>query len=61
MTVPYYERKEKRIELAMAALCESVGCRVVFQGDPRENTVKIVCLDGFTNDWGGEGLCVPTS
>lgn len=33
--------------------------RVLFSGDPRGCTVKIVCPNGFTNDWGKEGVCVP--
>jgi hypothetical protein len=27
----------------------------------RGNTIKVVMPDGYTNDWGREGLCVPTS
>lgn len=34
---------------------------VVFSGDPRGCTVKLVFADGFTNDFGKEGYCVPTS
>jgi hypothetical protein len=34
---------------------------VQFSGDPRGCTVKIVCRNGFTNDWGKEGVCVPTN
>jgi hypothetical protein len=33
---------------------------VIFSGDPRGCTVKLVFADGFTNDWGNEGYCVPT-
>ena len=55
------EKKEKRIEERLASLCRSIGCGVSFQGDPRGVTIKITVPDGFTNDWGKEGLCVPTS
>lgn len=34
---------------------------VIFSGDPRGCTVKLTFKDGFTNDFGGEGYCVPTS
>lgn len=33
---------------------------VLFSGDPRGATVKLTFADGFTNDWGKEGYCVPT-
>lgn len=54
-------RKEERITEKVVKLCESIGCKAVFQGDPRGNTLKIVVPDGYTNDWGREGICVPTS
>lgn len=41
---------------------EGIGCKgVVFSGDPRGATVKLVFHDGETNDWGKEGWIVPTS
>lgn len=51
---------------ACRAKCEQAAKRlgakgVVFSGDPRGCTVKLVFEDGFTNDWGKEGYCVPTS
>lgn len=33
---------------------------VIFSGDPRGCTVKLTFADGFTNDFGKEGFCVPT-
>lgn len=39
----------------------SVGSSARFSGDPRGATIKLACSDGFTNDWGKVGLCVPTS
>lgn len=32
---------------------------IVFSGDPRGCTVKLIFKDGYTNDWGREGYCVP--
>ena len=55
------ERKEKRIEEKLIALCAKFSCKPVFGGDPRGNTIKIQVPDGYTNDWGREGICVPTS
>lgn len=55
------EQKEQRIQARVEDLCNRFGCRPVFQGDPRGNTLKIQVPDGYTNDWGREGICVPTS
>lgn len=55
------EKKEERIQAKVTELCAEFGCKPVFQGDPRGNTLKIVVPDGYTNDWGREGVCVPTS
>lgn len=39
----------------------AAGCvRVIFSGDPRGCTVKLVFPDGYTNDFAKEGYCVPT-
>ncbi len=54
-------RKEERITGKIETLCASIGCKPLFSGDPRGNTIKIKVPDGFTNDWGHEGICVPTS
>jgi len=54
-------KKEARIVERVEKLCETIGCKPIFQGDPRGNTLKIQVPDGYTNDWGNEGLCVPTS
>jgi hypothetical protein len=53
--------KEKRIQKKVTELCALFGCVPIFQGDPRGHTLKIACRDGFTNDWGKEGISVPTS
>src|SRR5215469_3057592 len=55
------EAKEARIREKVTILCERFNCKPVFQGDPRGNTLKIQVPDGYTNDWGREGICVPTS
>lgn len=55
------EKKEQRIQKAVTELCQLFQCTPVFGGDPRGNTLKIVVPDGYTNDWGREGICVPTS
>jgi hypothetical protein len=50
------------VRTAIAEVAERIGAKgVVFSGDPRGCTVKIVCRNGFTNDWGKEGVCVPTN
>lgn len=54
-------KKEARIEAKVTELCATIGCKPIFQGDPRGNTIKIQMSDGFTNDWGNDGVCVPTS
>src|SRR6266581_8123789 len=53
--------KESRIERKVTELCAEFECKPVFQGDPRGNVLKIQTPDGYTNDWGREGICVPTS
>jgi len=55
------EAKEERIQAAVTKLCVSIGVTPVFGGDPRGNTLKIAVPDGYTNDWGREGIGVPTS
>ncbi|KKN16588.1 hypothetical protein LCGC14_0974280 [marine sediment metagenome] len=35
-------------------------CDVLFSGDPRGCTVKLVLPNGETNDFGKEGWCIPT-
>jgi len=39
---------------------EAGASGVLFSGDPRGCTVKLVFADGFTNDFAKEGYCVPT-
>ena len=49
------ERKEK----AVAKLMKPYGIDCVFNGDPRGAPIKLKLPTGKTNDWGGEGYCVP--
>ena len=54
--LPELKRCRENIQANAAAL----GAKgVVFSGDPRGATVKLVFPDGHTNDWGKEGYCVP--
>ena len=53
--------KESKIEAAVSDLCSKFDCRAIFSGDPRGNTIKIAVSSGYSNSWGGEGICVPTS
>ena len=47
-------------EERIARIVASLGCKAVFSGDPRGSCVKIQVPSGYTNDWGKEGVCVPT-
>lgn len=52
----------KKLREHIMLIAQHVGCTGVnFQGDPRGCTVKLVLPDGFTNDWGKEGVCVPNA
>ncbi len=55
------EAKEARIEKRVRELCAAFGCEAVFGGDPRGATIKVKVPDGYTDDWGREGICVPTA
>ena len=59
------EAKRKRVEERIADVCNlPIGrcrpgdVRARFQYDPRGATVKIAVPDGFTDDWGKEGICL---
>lgn len=54
-------------EAMNCSLCTKFGlvidpkqCLPVFSGDPRGAVLKIRVPDGYTNDFGGEGICVPS-
>lgn len=48
-----------KVEKQIAAVCERIGCKPLFSGDPRGATVMIIIPSGYSNSWGGEGVCVP--
>ena len=49
-----------KIRKLIAELAEGIGAKgVLFSGDPRCVTVKLIWHDGETNDYGKEGWCVP--
>ena len=50
---------EKRIKGIVAGL--GAGFGVILGGDPRGCVVKITVPSGKTNDFGREGICVPTA
>ncbi len=52
----------KNVRHKITANAKAAGCKgVLFSGDPRGCTAKLVFADGFTNDFGGEGYCIPTA
>lgn len=67
------EHEDAAIEKEIRELCECLPpvpdkatgepkkVRPKFQGDPRGATVKLVMPDGRYDDWGQEGICVPTT
>jgi len=55
------EKKQARIEQRASDVAKAIGGTIVLQGDPRGCVLKIIFPDGYTNDWGKEGICVPTS
>ena len=57
------EKREQQLERRMRQIVQSLGegFGVVFSGDPRGCTVKVTVPSGRTNDWGKEGICVPTA
>lgn len=46
-------------EKKITAVCERIGCGVIFSGDPRGCTVKVTVPSGRSDSWGGVGVCVP--
>ena len=57
------EKREQQLERRIRTIVKELGPAydVVFQGDPRGCTVKVVLPSGKTNDMGREGICVPTA
>ena len=57
------EKKRERIRQRIMMLSDDLGFDKTprFQNDPRGCTVKLRVPSGRTNDWGQEGICVPTA
>ena len=51
------DRLERKIGELTLAMCWPAP---ILGGDPRGCVVKLAVASGFTNDWGKEGICVPT-
>jgi hypothetical protein len=54
-------KKRYSVIMAVRKLCAEFGGVPKFQNDPRGCCLKLAVPDGFTNDWGREGIVVPTS
>lgn len=52
-------KKQNRLRGEVKLRLSHFGCKVTFHGDPRGAIVKIQVPDGYTNDWGKKGICVP--
>lgn len=52
-------RKDEKMAMDIIAIVSPHDCEAKFGGDPRGCVVKIVVPDGYTNDFGAEGICVP--
>lgn len=53
--------RNKRLRTAnkLLAVCTPLDIKPKWSGDPRGCVVKLVVPDGYTNDMGREGICVP--
>jgi hypothetical protein len=52
--------KLRNLREHIALIARNIGAEsVLFSGDPRGCTVKLVFPDGEANDWGKDGWCVP--
>lgn len=51
--VPVKANHADKCEEAIKILCNQIGCRVDFGGDPRGYTVKVFLPSGTYNTWGG--------
>jgi hypothetical protein len=52
-------RKDERMQMDIIEICAPSNIEAKFSGDPRGCVVKLIVPDGYTNDWGREGICVP--
>jgi hypothetical protein len=53
-------RKDENCMAEIIAICAPSDVAANFNGDPRGCVVKLRVPDGYNNDWGGEGICVPS-
>lgn len=54
-------RKEENVMAKAIAITAELELDLpLFSHDPRGAVLKIRVSDGFTNDFGGEGICVPS-
>ena len=54
-----FPRLQRVLDKIKELAAEMGAAGVVFSGDPRGCTVKLVMPDGYTDDWSREGVCVP--
>jgi hypothetical protein len=56
------QRKRDNVEAAVAKACKQIKGvqQAIFSNDPRGACLKLAVVDGFTTDWGREGICVPS-
>jgi hypothetical protein len=52
-------RKDEKVQMDILEILAPHDCSAKFSGDPRGCVVKIIVPDGYTNDFGQEGICVP--
>jgi hypothetical protein len=52
-------RKDENVQMDIIAILAPHDCAAKFGGNPRGCCVKVVVPDGYTNDMGQEGICVP--
>lgn len=61
-TTTRVEGRERGIEAEVREIVTKLGLQGVdLDGDPRGATIKLLCPDGYYDDWGHKGLCVPGS
>ena len=54
-----YDRRTETIRRKLADVLKPYGAKAITGGDPRGCTVKLKLRSKRTNDFGGEGYCVP--
>ena len=54
-----YDKRTANIRERLALILAHYGARAITGGDPRGCTVKLKLRSKRTNDFGGEGYCVP--